>query len=745
MKLWIEEPKRIPVWITLGRTVLIPKTQDLTLAKDYRPITCLNTSYKIFTATLAKYVKNHVVENEIWDENQMGTCENVLGTVDQLIIDNAIMGEVKDYHRNLAVAYYDYQKAYDMVHHDWMLRVYDWMGIPEKICKVIKKLMNGWKTRLEVKTNKEVLLSRWINIKKGFLQEDTYSPIGFCLTEIPVMMMLQETDGYKMGLPGDRQLKRTHSLFIDDLKTYQENHVKLELANNILVQASLDTGAMYGVKKCAKIIFERGKMVKGNGLQIMGERIEALNPENNEIYKFLGCEQAAGSDMTRILVRVESEMRKRMIAITEMSLYDKNMIKAINCRVIPVAGYVMNVCRFTNKQLDELDKMIKSILKERKMHGRQCSNERLYLKRDAGGRGLKSLKDVYAETKVRVACYMANSKNKWIHEAWKREINKEGLSIKKEAECEMAQIDIKLELLEDEVRLEDERLEGDFQELWKVLKKEIKKKRKKKRLDSYKEKKMQSQTYMKLDIESHKWLTSNIDPKKVAAIVAMQEQMVETKAWKVHRGIGGNNDRCRLCKEYQENVMHLLSGCKVLAGTEYLRRHNNALMILCVEWGKLNGLLPPKTSWYKEKWEKGKIFENENQKMCWDFEYNLRKTTTARRPDVTIEDKNSKKILLIDMACPNENNIAEKRREKLTKYQQLAFEIRERRPGFEVTIVPIVIGCLGGGMKAVISQVKRLDFGEHKTNEICREMLKTVLFESESIIRKIISGLIQEN
>ena len=136
------------------------------------------------------------------------------------------MGEVKESHKNLAVAYYacyDYQKAHDMVHHDWMLRVYDWMGIPEKICKVIKKLMNGWKTRLEVKTNKEVLLSRWINIKKGFLQGDTYSPIGFCLTEIPVMMMLQETDGYKMGLPGDRQLTRTHSLFIDDLKTYQEN------------------------------------------------------------------------------------------------------------------------------------------------------------------------------------------------------------------------------------------------------------------------------------------------------------------------------------------------------------------------------------------------------------------------------------------------------------------------------------------------------------------------------------------
>ena len=64
--------------------------------------------------------------------------QDVLGTVDQLLIDNCIMEEVRIHKRNLAVAYYDYRKAYDMVHHDWMLRVYEWMGIPKSVCKVIE-------------------------------------------------------------------------------------------------------------------------------------------------------------------------------------------------------------------------------------------------------------------------------------------------------------------------------------------------------------------------------------------------------------------------------------------------------------------------------------------------------------------------------------------------------------------------------------------------------------------------------
>ena len=51
------------------------------------------------------------------------------------------------------------------------------------------------------------------------------------------------------------------------------------------------------------------------------------------------------------------------------------------------------------------------------------------------------------------------------------------------------------------------------------------------------------------------------------------------------------------------------------------------------------------------------------------------KTTSARRPDLLIEDDDEKKLWIVDMACPNEKNVSEKHREKLTKYQQLAFEI----------------------------------------------------------------------
>ena len=57
-----------------------------------------------------------------------------------------------------------------------------------------------------------------------------------------------------MGQTKKKVKKKTHSLFIDDLKIYQESHRKLEVVNEMIVKASMDTGASYGVKKmCRKV------------------------------------------------------------------------------------------------------------------------------------------------------------------------------------------------------------------------------------------------------------------------------------------------------------------------------------------------------------------------------------------------------------------------------------------------------------------------------------------------------------
>ena len=193
-------------------------------------------------------------------------------------------------------------------------------------------------------------------------------------------------------------------------------------------------------------------------------------------------------------------------------------------------------------------------------------------------------------------------------------------------------------------------------------------------------------------------------------------------------------------------MQHLLSGCKKLAGTEYRRRHDNTLKVLAVKWASERGLLPEKRNlkWYREKWERGKVLENNGKKLYWDWEHRMRNSCTARRPDLTLEDTEKKMILLVDMACSNEKNKDWKREEKMCKYQQLFFELRERRQGYMVKFVPVNIGCLGGGIKQLENDIRKIFGNEKQITLRVREMQKTVLWESESIIRKVLSELLND-
>ena len=162
-------------------------------------------------------------------------------------------------------------------------------------------------------------------------------------------------------------------------------------------------------------------------------------------------------------------------------------------------------------------------------------------------------------------------------------------------------------------------------------------------METYKQKELQSDLYRRQEQECHLWLKQRLTPRKTASIMTVIEQTVETRGWKVARGLI-EDGRCRVCLEFSETVEHLVAGCKTIANSEYLSRHNRALMVMAIAWAKEYGLVGKETKWYKENWARGQVLENSNAKLVWDFEFNLRKTTTSRRPDLVLENKEKKKI-----------------------------------------------------------------------------------------------------
>ena len=172
----------------------------------------------------------------------------------------------------------------------------------------------------------------------------------------------------------------------------------------------------------------------------------------------------------------------------------------------------MNVCQFTQKELYDFDMLVKNILCKRGMLGRQASDERLYLKRQDGGRGLKSLRQVYKETKVRVATYMVCSTSRWIRIAWKREYNSEYKSLKREAEQALREVGVEVQFREEEIWKDSEKMEKEWAGCWAELKKGMQNGYTEKLKNDYKKKGMQSQVFAGQENESLVWLNTNITP-----------------------------------------------------------------------------------------------------------------------------------------------------------------------------------------------------------------------------------------
>ena len=47
----------------------------------------------------------------------------------------------------------------------------------------------------------------------------------------------------------------------------------------MIVKASMDTEACYGVKECAEIVFKRVTMIKGEGLAVLEGKIGSIRPK----------------------------------------------------------------------------------------------------------------------------------------------------------------------------------------------------------------------------------------------------------------------------------------------------------------------------------------------------------------------------------------------------------------------------------------------------------------------------------
>ena len=84
--------------------------------------------WKLLTGVIADQIYANLDQQNMLPEERKGCRKASRGTNDLVYIDGAVIKEVKSRNKNLAMAWIDYKKAYDMVPHSWLIECLELFG-----------------------------------------------------------------------------------------------------------------------------------------------------------------------------------------------------------------------------------------------------------------------------------------------------------------------------------------------------------------------------------------------------------------------------------------------------------------------------------------------------------------------------------------------------------------------------------------------------------------------------------------
>ena len=162
------------------------------------------------TGIIADSMYAFFVESDALPIEQKRCRRKSRGTKDQLLIDKMVLADCKRKHKNLAMAWVDYKKAYDMVPHSWIIESLKMAQVAENIITFLQNSMVNWKTEL---TSYGELIGL-VDIRRGIFQGYSLSPLIFTVCMIPLTKILQDAKaGYTLG-----DVKINHLFLMDDSK-----------------------------------------------------------------------------------------------------------------------------------------------------------------------------------------------------------------------------------------------------------------------------------------------------------------------------------------------------------------------------------------------------------------------------------------------------------------------------------------------------------------------------------------------
>ncbi|KAL2610767.1 hypothetical protein R1flu_022459 [Riccia fluitans] len=275
-----------------GIIKLIPKGESKERLTDWRPITLLNTYYKIIAKILATRLQ--LILPGIISPQQTGFIQgrNMMDNILSFWLTNDILIQQK---RSGLFLKLDFEKAFDWVEHDYLWDTMNKLGFGELFIRLVQGLTEGAQTLIHINGT----FSPRFDVLHGVRQGCPLAPLLLAISTKPLMALLREANirGTLKPLAFGGSAVADFSLFADNMGVYldldESSFLTLRGIFSFFESAS---GARLNLHKSFALIIGTH-----NDMPQWLQRIGCAIMEHKKVYRYLGAPIGSGLSQDQMI------------------------------------------------------------------------------------------------------------------------------------------------------------------------------------------------------------------------------------------------------------------------------------------------------------------------------------------------------------------------------------------------------------------------------------------------------------